>query len=171
MCISSSPTSIRSINLRWGSVQPWHELSSIYNIHRGWQPFATCADSKVTNHSLCQQHTYFYQVRKHGSEAPPKNISPHLEKCLGHSFKILGPSQKTLRPPWCPKLVTGLIFIQDKVNLPSEWIIAKSICKTWSFCEIAWRAKCGRRAVGCRPLLHTMLAQQRAIGSALIRFE
>jgi len=37
--------------------------------------------------------------------------------------------------------------------------------------EIAWRAKCGARAVGCRPLLHTMLVQQRAIGSALIRFE
>jgi len=27
--------------------------------------------------------------------------------------------------------------------------------QTWSFCvplEIAWRAKCGTRAVGCRPL-------------------
>jgi len=24
-------------------------------------------------------------------------------------LKILGPSQKTLRSPWCPKLVTGLV--------------------------------------------------------------
>jgi len=26
------------------------------------------------------------------------------------------------------------IFIQVKVNVPSVWIITKSICKTWSFC-------------------------------------
>jgi len=46
----------------------------------------------------------------------------------------------------------GLIFIRVKVNLPSEWIITKSICKTWSFCvplEIALRVKCGTRSVGC----------------------
>ena len=47
-------------------------------------------------------------------------------------------------------------FIQAKVNIPSVWIIiiTKSTCKTWSFCvplEIDWRAKCGTRAVGCRP--------------------
>jgi len=29
-------------------------------------------------------------------------------KTIGHSLKNLGPSQKTLRPTWCPKLVTGL---------------------------------------------------------------
>ena len=32
-----------------------------------------------------------------------------LEKCVGHSLKYLGPSQKTLRPTWSPKLVTGLL--------------------------------------------------------------
>jgi len=30
-------------------------------------------------------------------------------KTIGHSLKNLGPSQKTLRHPRCPKLVTGLI--------------------------------------------------------------
>ena len=30
-------------------------------------------------------------------------------KTIGHSSKKLGPSQKTLRPSWCPKLVTGLL--------------------------------------------------------------
>jgi len=30
-------------------------------------------------------------------------------KTIGHSLKNLGSSQKTLRHPWCPKLVTGLI--------------------------------------------------------------
>jgi len=31
-------------------------------------------------------------------------------KTIGHSLKNLGPPQKTLRPPFCPKLVTGLIL-------------------------------------------------------------
>ena len=42
------------------------------------------------------------------------------------------------------------IFIPVKVNI----IITKSICKTWSFCvplEVAWRAKCGTRAVSADP--------------------
>ena len=50
-----------------------------------------------------------------GAKPPLEKISPPLEKmCLtyfetiGHSLKNLSPSQKTLRPPWCPKLVTGL---------------------------------------------------------------
>jgi len=29
-------------------------------------------------------------------------------KIIRHSSKIFGPSQKTLRTPWCPKLVTCL---------------------------------------------------------------
>jgi len=32
-----------------------------------------------------------------------------LEKSVGHSLKNLDPSQKTLRLPWCSKLVTGLV--------------------------------------------------------------
>jgi len=28
---------------------------------------------------------------------------------IGYSSKYLSPSQKTLRPSWCPKLVTGLM--------------------------------------------------------------
>jgi len=40
--------------------------------------------------------------------------APHGKMCwtyfktIGHSLKNLSPFQKTLRPPWCPKLVTGL---------------------------------------------------------------
>jgi len=29
---------------------------------------------------------------------------------IGHSLKNVGPSQKNLHHPWCPKLVTGLII-------------------------------------------------------------
>jgi len=32
-------------------------------------------------------------------------------KFIGHSVKNVTPSQKTLRPPWRPKLVTGLSSI------------------------------------------------------------
>jgi len=31
-------------------------------------------------------------------------------KIIGHSSKNLGPSQKILRPSWCPKLVMGLVL-------------------------------------------------------------
>ena len=39
----------------------------------------------------------------------PEKICWALLKTIGHSLKNLGPSQKTLRHPWCHKLVTGLI--------------------------------------------------------------
>jgi len=56
------------------------------------------------------------------------------------------------------------IFIQVKVNISSGWLISQLICKTWSFCvpmEIAWRAKCVTRAVGCRPLFRAPIANRR----------
>ena len=37
-----------------------------------------------------------------------EEASPPRETCVGHNLKNLGPSQKTLRPAWCPKLVMGL---------------------------------------------------------------
>jgi len=53
---------------------------------------------------------------------PAKLFALHGKFCwaqlqtIGHSLKNLGPSQKTLRHPWCPKLVTGLVTIF--LNLP-----------------------------------------------------
>jgi len=38
----------------------------------------------------------------------PQGLRP-LEKCVGHSLKNLGSCQKTLRPTWCPNLVTGML--------------------------------------------------------------
>ena len=40
---------------------------------------------------------------------PPEKIFAPLEKCVENSLKNLDPSQKTLRPRWCPKLVTTLL--------------------------------------------------------------
>jgi len=40
-------------------------------------------------------------------------------KTIGHSLKSLGPSQKTLRHPWCLKLVTGLL--QPSISLVAEY--------------------------------------------------
>ena len=52
-----------------GEGQASHGMnSSAFTIYtRDGQPFGKCADSKVTNHSVCQQQAYFYQARKHGS--------------------------------------------------------------------------------------------------------
>jgi len=44
----------------------------------------------------------------------------HPGKCVGHSLKNLGLSQKTLRPPWCPKLVTGLP-VGHSLETPVLW--------------------------------------------------
>ena len=35
---------------------------------------------------------------------------------IGHSSKNLGPSQKTFRPSWCPKLVTGLYLPASQMS-------------------------------------------------------
>jgi len=52
-----------------------------------------------------------------GGEASLENFSPPiLEKCVGHSLKNLGPSQKNLRPPYCPKLVTGLVTFKVRIQ-------------------------------------------------------
>jgi len=55
-------------------------------------------------------------TRGAGKRSPPRKISPTWKMCwtwfksIGHNSKNLGPSQKTLRPSWCPKLVTGLVL-------------------------------------------------------------
>jgi len=54
--------------------------------------------------------TYLLQARNQGGEIRPRKFFAPLEKCVRHCSKNLGPSQKTLRPSWCPKLVTGLIY-------------------------------------------------------------
>jgi len=37
-------------------------------------------------------------------------------KTIGHSLKNLGPSKKTFRLPWCPKLVMGLCVRHSKMT-------------------------------------------------------
>jgi len=43
-----------------------------------------------------------------------------LKLFLLHGFKNLGPSQKTLRPTWCPRLVTGLAHTDT--NNPIDFV-------------------------------------------------
>jgi len=57
-----------------------------------------------------------------------------LLKTIGHSLKNLGPSQKTLRHPWCPKLVTGLIGHSLKLCAPLRKFFAPPGVPSW------WRA-------------------------------
>ena len=55
--------------------------------------------------------------------SPRKIFAPTGKLCwacfetIGHNLKNLGPSQKTLRPPWCPKLVTG-VEVQQTFSFP-----------------------------------------------------
>jgi len=62
-------------------------------------------------------------VTRRGKALPRKFFAPPGKMCwiyfeiIGHSSKNLGPSPKTLRPSWCPKLVTGLISTVVKRHL------------------------------------------------------
>jgi len=47
-------------------------------------------------------------------------------KAIGHSLNNLGPSQKTLRHPLCPNLVTDLIAHSLKI-----WAPQKTLRPTW----------------------------------------
>jgi len=53
---------------------------------------------------------------RRGAKPLLEKFSPPLEKCVGHSLKLLetakkirAPLRKLFAPPWCPKLVTGLL--------------------------------------------------------------
>jgi len=73
---------------------------------RNWHPYGKRAS--------CYACFDFYHDRNQGGAEgrnPLENFSHLLEKCVGHSSKNLGPSQKILRPSCCPKLVTGLLCI------------------------------------------------------------
>ena len=52
-------------------------------------------------------------------------------KTIGHSLKKLGPSQKTLRHPWCPRLVTGLIGHSLKIWAPLRKLFAPPGVPSW----------------------------------------
>jgi len=69
-----------------------------YHFHKLWK--------LVGKHQLLQQ--------SRNQWAPSlQSFSNPLEKCVRHCLKNLGRSQKTLRPAWCPKLITGLSITLD----------------------------------------------------------
>jgi len=62
------------------------------------------------------------QARDHGGANPPAKVFSHLEKCVGRSLKLLNiiekvwaPIRKLFAPPWCPKVVTGLVQDVEKL--------------------------------------------------------
>ena len=56
---------------------------------------------------------------------PPGKMCWAQVKTIGQSLKNLGPSQKTLRHPWCPKLVTGLVIVPPLAPSPlRSWVVA-----------------------------------------------
>jgi len=78
-------------------------------------------------------------TRGRGGRSRLKLFSPTLEKSVGHCLKHLGPSQKTLRHTWCPKLVTvllspmGLAFIYPALPTCLVVYAQKSDCH---FCVV-----------------------------------
>jgi len=62
-----------------------------------WHSNNTCL-KHIQNHNFSTSWTQ-KQARNQGV-GPLQNFSLPLERCAGHSFKNLGPSQKILRPAW-----------------------------------------------------------------------
>jgi len=52
-------------------------------------------------------------------------------KTIGHNLKNLGPSQKTLRHPCCPKLVTGLLGHSLKIWVPLRKLFSPPGVPRW----------------------------------------
>jgi len=58
-------------------------------------------------------------TRDAGGAVPPRKFLPSLEKCVGHSLKLLDIVEKfwaglgKLCSSWCPKLVVGLGIWRD----------------------------------------------------------
>ena len=86
--------------------------------------------------------TYFKTIehrpvtRGKGGEASPANIRHPGKICwalktIGHSLKNLGPCQKILRHPWCPKLVLGLIGHSLKIWAPLRKLFAPPGVPSW----------------------------------------
>ena len=73
-----------------------------------WRSGNFCSHNKARCH-FCQARNQ--EGRRGGGALSRKNFAS-LEKCVGHSIKNMDPSQKTLQPTWCPKLITGLTAAQ-----------------------------------------------------------
>jgi len=57
---------------------------------------------------LYQAITFFKKYLSYLGTFRGPPVEKRLFKTIEHSSKILGPSQKALRPSWCSNLVTGL---------------------------------------------------------------
>jgi len=62
------------------------------------------------------------QGQNRGGQIPLKDCSPPPWKNVLAIVKKLGLSQKTLRPTWCPKLVTGLLTSWRKLHIAQSVI-------------------------------------------------
>ena len=83
-----------------------------------------------------------------GGFAPPGKMCWKFFKTIGHSSKKLAPSQKTLCPCWCPKLVTGL-FIHESRNVTNSKLV-------WAVVFTARFAKRNRKTVSRREIAQTV---------------
>jgi len=104
----------------------FHSTTSSCLFNRGTTFSQTVTDMSFSQHFRKWELISLNQARNYGDEAHSKNFFAPLEKCVGHSLKLLdivqnfGHSQKSLIPFWCPKLVTGLLLIKVQTELPGQ---------------------------------------------------
>jgi len=80
-------------------------MTSSCLFNRGTNFSQAVTDNSLRNISENDNFFGFKQARNYGGaegRSPLKIFSPLLEKCVGYSFKNLGPSQKTLPPSGVP---------------------------------------------------------------------
>ena len=93
------------------------QVSSAHFTHYGLRLFFSVIDRNVFE--MTEKMSFRQAHNQAGRSASSKIFRPHGKMCwirfenTGHSSKNLDPSQKTLHPSWCSKLVTGLHFDQN----------------------------------------------------------
>jgi len=110
----------------------------LFGCHRYFSLSSNVAENCSNDQGRKQSKFNYNQARNQGRSGGATKIFAHPEKMCWTSFKIIEhslknvvPSQKTLRPPWCPKLVTGLTAIPDDSQHPNTFLtrpIGKTPC-------------------------------------------
>ena len=128
---SGRQRSVRTENHMWLWENVWdcETMSVSKEIHKTFVP----GDRSFKEFSYAHAHNA--QVRNSGG-AGEKIFRPPWKNTLdittiGHSLKYLGQSQKILRTPWCPMLLTGLIMHQGLALLivvPAAVVLMRHQC-------------------------------------------
>ena len=118
------------MSCRIRAVAYWRYAAGLAGAHPGLQDRILLNYTRIENVHKVRKKTFVFcdykspQACNQGGEASPRKIFASPGKMrwtyfetIGRSLKTLSSSQKTFRPPWCPKLVTGL-EVQQTFRFP-----------------------------------------------------